>query len=135
MPRPIKSGRYRQRVTLWNIPQSSTDSWAVPSQTPVQIVNLAATDGAFWAEVRPLQGNEMMNARQVWPTATHYVSMRWLGTAIPSTTDNPQQQIVPNMKLQCLLDNSWLNVVFAENIEKRNRAWKLVCEEHIGASA
>jgi hypothetical protein len=26
-------------------------------------------------------------------------------------------------------------VIFAENVEKRNRAWEMICEEHVGASA
>ena len=134
MPRPIKSGRYRQRILLFDVPESSTSSWSQPSQAPTQISNPNATDGGFWAEVNPLRGNEQLNVRQIWPTATHRVRMRWLGSAIPVSSDNPNQQIMPQMKINLLLDGSWLNVLFAENIEKRNRAWELICEEHVGAS-
>lgn len=128
MPRPIKSGRNRQRVTLYDVPESSTDTWGQPSQETVTI-------GTFWMEVNPLRGNEMLNVRQIWPTATHRVKCRWLGDSIPVSADNPQKQIMPHMKLKCLLDSSILNVVWAENVEKRNRAWEMICEEHIGATS
>ena len=123
--RPTKSGTKRQRVILLDIPEATTDSWGQPSQTPTTI-------GTFWAEVAPLQGSEMLNVRQVWPLATHIVKMRWLGSAIPVTADNPQGLIMPQMVLNLLLDNSFLHVEFAENVEKRNRQWKLVCSEKIG---
>jgi hypothetical protein len=132
MPRPIKSGRNRQRVLLYDVPESTTDTWGQPSQAPTQIVNPTAADGGWWAEVNPLKGNEIVNTRQIWPTATHRVKMRWLGSAIPTSPDNPQAQIMPQMKLNLLLDNSWLNIIWAENVEKRNRAWEMICEEHIG---
>lgn len=83
----------------------------------------------------PLKGNEMLNVRQIWPTATHKVRCRWLASVIPASADNPQSQIMPQMKLNVLLDNSWLNVIWAENVEKRNRQWEMICEEHVGASA
>jgi hypothetical protein len=130
--RPIKSGRNRQRILLFDVPESAVDSFGQPSQTPVQIVS-SASDGGFWAEIVPLRGDEQLNARQVWPLATHHAYLRWLGNAIPTSADNPNGLIVPNMKIQCLLDGSILNVEFAENVERRNRQWKLVCSEHIGA--
>jgi len=134
MPRPVKSGKYRQRVGLYDVPESSTDSFGQPSQGSTQIVS-PASDGLFAAEVIPLQGQEQLNVRQIWPTATHIVKMRWLGSSIPTSSDNPKGLIIPNMKLQLDLDSSWLNVLFADNVEKRNWQWKLTCEEHIGATA
>jgi hypothetical protein len=128
MPRPIKVGKNRQRVTLRDVPESLNDSWSQPSQAPTTI-------GVFWMEVMPLEGSEILNVRQIWPTATHRVNCRWLGSAIPSTPDNPNQQIVPSMEIQLELDNSILKVLFAENIEKRNRAWSMICAEHVGATA
>jgi head-tail adaptor len=128
MPRPIKSGSYRQRVTLYDVPESNTDTWGQPSQEPTSI-------GTFWAEVRPLKGDEMLNVRQVWPTATHKVKMRWLASSLPATSDNPQRQLMPQMKFQLVLDKSWLNIIWADNVEKRNWQWELICEEHVGASA
>jgi len=86
-------------------------------------------------EVVPLQGSEMLNVRQIWPTATHTVMVRWLGSAIPTSADNPNGIFMPQMKIKCKLDNSILNIEFAENVEKRNRRWKLVCSEHVGVSS
>lgn len=131
--RPTRSGPKRQRVLLFDIPESSTDSWAQPSLAPTQISS-SASDGAFAAEVRPLRGNEILNTRQIWPTATHIVKLRFLWSAIPKTPDNPNGLIVPQMKLQVLLDNSILNILFADNVEKRNHEWVLTCEEHINAT-
>jgi hypothetical protein len=122
-------------VLLFDVPESGVDSFGQPSQSTVQITNTAATDGGFWAEVIPLQGNEMLNVRTVWPTASHIVHMRWLGSVIPSSPDNPNGLLVPNMKLQLLLDNSILNMLFCDNVEKRNRQWTLTCEEHINATS
>jgi hypothetical protein len=122
-------------VLLYDVPEATTDTWGQPSQAAVQIINASASDGGFWAEVRPLRGNEMLNVRQVWPTATHMITMRWLGSAIPVSDDNPNQQLMPQMKIQLLLDSSWLHFLFAENVEKRNRQWKITAEEKIGATA
>ncbi len=127
MPRPLKIGRNRQRITLLDIPESTVDSWGQPSQATTTI-------GSFWAEVRPLRGNEQLNVRQIWPTATHMVTMRWLGSVIPKTTGNPEGLIMPQMVLKLLLDNSFLHVLFADNVEKRNRRWELTCEERIGGT-
>jgi head-tail adaptor len=92
------------------------------------------TIGSFWADVRPLRGNEQLNVRQIWPTATHIVTMRWLGSMIPKTSDNPAAIIMPQMVLNLALDNSFLHVLFADNVEKRNRQWVLTCEERIGGT-
>lgn len=128
IPRPLKIGRHRQRVTLLDIPESTTDSFGQPSQAQTTI-------GTFWADVRPLRGNEMLNARQIWPTATHVVTMRWLGSVIKVTPDNPQALVMPQMVLKLALDNSYLHVLFADNVEKRNRRWELTCEERIGGTS
>lgn len=128
MARPLKRGRNRQRVVLYDVPESTSDTWGQPSQ-------FKSIVGTFWADVVPLQGNETLNVRQVWPTATHTVRMGWLGSSIPATADNPNGVIVPQMVLYLRLDGSWLNVLFADNVEKRNRQWKLICQEKVGAGA
>ena len=126
--RPLKIGRNRQRLQLYDVPESTKDTWGQPSQVSTLI-------GEFWGYVVPLKGDEMLNVRQVWPTATHTVYMRWLGSMIPKTSDNPQGLIVPHMVIVCVLDQSYLHIVSALNVEKRNWQWKLTCEEKIGASA
>jgi SPP1 family predicted phage head-tail adaptor len=122
--KPNKVGTFRQRVVLQDIPETSQDFYGQPS--------LAATEiGRFWAEVTPLRGDEMLNVRQVWPTATHKVRMRWIGTRITPSPTNPAGVILPRMRLQVLSDGTFLNIVFADNIEKRNRIWELTCEEKV----
>ena len=69
--------------------------------------------------------------RSMWPLATHIVKLRWLGSAIPATANNPNRQIVPRMYLIDTLDGSRLNVAFANNVEKRNRQWELTVEEKV----
>jgi hypothetical protein len=113
---------------LYDIPEANVDTFGQPSQAEMAI-------GTFWAEVRPLEGDEKLNVRQIWPTATHDVRMRWLGTAIPVTSDNPSARILPQMVLNCLSDNTYLHILYANNVEKRNRQWQIYCEEKVGAVA
>lgn len=128
MAKSLRVGRNRQRVRLYDVPEATTDSIGDPSQDAVLI-------GTFWAFIRPLMGDEILNIRQQWPKASHKAWMRWLGSSIPKTADNPNGWIVPSMKLICE-DNSYvLNVLFADRVEMRNRYWILTCEERVGATA
>jgi len=106
-------------VELYDIPESSKDTWGQTDQTPTLL-------GEYWAEIIPLKGDEMLNVRQMWPTATHQVYMRWLGS---------DMLIQPRMVIKALNNNSFLHVVNANNTEYRNRQWKIACEEKVGASA
>ena len=133
--RAIKSGELRQRCTLWDVPESSTDSWGQPSQMSTQIVNPNASDGGFWFGIRPLRGNEMLNVRQIWATATHIITARWLGSIIPKSQDNPNGIYVPSMKLIGVTDGDVYNIAFADNPDKRNRQWILTCELMVGATS
>ncbi len=121
-------GTYRQRLTLYDTPEQITDSWGQPSQAATPI-------GTFWFEVRPLQGNEQLNVRQIWATATHIIKCRYLWSAIPSSPTNPNGYIMPTMKLISALDGTVYNINFAENVEERRRMWTLTCTEHIGATS
>lgn len=118
--KPIRCGKNRQRVQLYDVPETSLDSYRQPQQTATLI-------GTYWAEVKPLSGREAQNVKQVWATATHQVTMRWLGSAVT---------IQPRMKLVITKSpgTRTLNVISALNVEERNRAWLLVCEEKIGAT-
>jgi Phage head-tail joining protein len=127
--RPQHVGRYRQRVQLWDVPEITQDSYGQPSINGTQITSSAA-DGCFAAEVRMLRGDEQLNVRQLFPTATHQVRMRWLGDAIPTNgSNNPNGLILERMYLIDSLDGSRLNILNANNVEKRNRMWLLTCEE------
>lgn len=138
--RAYKSGEARQRCTLWDTPESAIDSWGQPSQAATQIVNASASDGGFSFAIRPLKGDEMLNVRQLWPTATHIIKSRWLGSVIPRTPDNPNGVFAPNMKLigvtsPLVAQGDVYNIVFADNPDKRNRQWILTCELKIGATS
>jgi hypothetical protein len=41
----------------------------------------ATSLGTFWAEVMQIvrTNKDAVNIRQIWPTATHQVKLRWLG--------------------------------------------------------
>lgn len=131
--RPLRVGKFRQRVQLYDVPETTQDSYGETSTNGTQIMG-PGTNGTFAAEVRPLKGDEMLNVRQMWPTATHKVTMRWLGSAIPTNgANNPNGLIIPRMYLIDELDGSRFDIVFANNIEKRNRAWELTCEEKVNS--
>ncbi len=85
--------------------------------------------------ITPLKGDEMLNVRQMWPTATHTVEMNWLGSSIPVTATNPNGQILPRMAFKALNGNAILHVVNANNTEYRNRQWEITCEEKVGANS
>ena len=129
--RAVQAGLKRQILQLYDVPEATIDSFGQPSQTTNFI-------GSFHAEVRMLQGNEMLNVRQMWPTATHLIRMRWVGSAIPVSADNPGQLIMPDMKLTLTKTGVLIrifNIVSAKNVEERNREWELTCEEKVGATS
>jgi hypothetical protein len=131
---PIKKGELRQRVLLYDVPESTTDGYAQPSLAGDPIPS-ADPDHAFAADVQPLKGDEQMTVRQQFPTATHTVRLGWLGSTIPASADNPNALILPSMYLVDLDDDSILNVLFAEDVDKRHRLWKLTCMAHVGATS
>lgn len=127
--RSTQAGPKRQRLALYDVPESTVDSWGQPSQGVVLI-------GTFWFEVRMLRGDEILNVRTQWPTATHIIKSRWLGTSIPSTSNNLGGLILPEMKLTLTKNGILLrvfNIVAAQNTEERNREWQITAEEKVGA--
>ena len=128
-------GSRRQRCLLFDVPEATTDTWGQPTLSPSQIVNPNAADGAFWCKIRYLQGNEQLNARQIWPTATHVAEMGWIGSLITPSADNPEGLIVPSMYLKNATTGQILNIVAAEDPELRHLYWVLTCEERVGATA
>lgn len=125
-----RSNRY-QLVTLIDIPESSVDSYGQPSQAPTEI-------GTYHASVRQLKGRDLLEARQVWPYATHMVEMDWLGSAIPVTASNPAGLILPSMKLLLKKDGLLIRVLYvlwANNVDEMNQTWQLTCTEHPGATS
>lgn len=114
-----------QNVQLFDVPEQTRDSYGQPS-------NAASLIGLFPMAVEPLRGDEQLNVRAVWPTATHTVWCRWLGSAIPSTTSNPHGLILPRMYLVLSEgDGAQLNIVYAGNYQERNQFWQLTCEQKV----
>ena len=114
-----------QNVQLYDVPETSQDSYNQTSTSGSPI-------GLFPMTVEPLKGQEQLNVRSVWATATHKVRCRWLGSAIPSTPSNPHGLILPRMYLVLVEgDGSQLNVVYAGNDQERNQFWDLVCEQKV----
>lgn len=112
--RPLISGRLRQRVTL----QAATET-ADGYNQPIQTWSDVAT---FWAEVSPLTGNEAVNVKQIWATATHKVRLRYQGSSISFS---------PTRRFVLVKDGRILNIVNANNVEERNRAYEILCQEYV----
>lgn len=114
--RPVRPGNLRRRVELVDL-IDMPDTFGQP-------IKAWSTVASFWAEVRPLRGAEVLNVKQVWATATLMVSFRWLGRSI---RPNPAQV------LRLLPEGRLLNILNVNNLEERNRAYELVCEERVEA--
>ncbi len=132
-------GGRSQKVMLLDIPETPPpDSWGQPSLAPTVI-------GTFRARIRQIKGDQTILADvQVYPTRTYIVEMDWLGSAIPATADNSYVDpitglmaglILPQMVIQTVMDNKFLHVQEAENVDQLNRMWKLICIEKVGAIA
>ena len=129
--RPRRRGKYRQRVQLYDVPESTQDSYGQPSLVGVQIVNASAEDGCFWARVEPFRGQELTDIRTQWAVATHKVGMLWLGTMIPTTPNNPYRRLLPRMYIIDTLDGTRIDFLDCQNVEKRNRCWEIVGQEKV----
>jgi hypothetical protein len=129
--RIFKRSDRRQLVDLQDVPETAIDINGQPSLA-------ATTIGTFHASVRQLKGDEMLNVRQIWPTATHLVEIGWLGSAIPVTADNPAGLIVPSMKLLLRKNGApirVLNVLAADNVDEENQVWRITAEENVGETS
>jgi SPP1 family predicted phage head-tail adaptor len=113
--KPLRIGRFRQRVALQSLTETP-DSFGQPIQS-------WTTVGTYWAWVRPLQGRELMHAKQIVAEATHAVSMRWLGNAV---VVKPENQLVMTDSQGTVHTFGSTSVM---NIEYRNRQIDLVCLE------
>ena len=126
-----------QKVVLYDIPEASIDSMAQPSQATTAI-------GTFRARIRQIKGQEQVGSSQNYATRAYLVEMNWLGSAIPATATNSVYNpatggamglILPQMVINTVLDNKWLRVESAENVDQANRQWKLVCIEKVGSQS
>lgn len=123
---PIRAGNYRQKLYLYDVPETTVDSYGQTSLIGTLIVTFAGF-------VRPLRGDEQLNVRQLWPAATHKVWCNWLGSAIPAGSNNPLGLILPRMYLVVDANQSRLNISFADDSDTRHRIWELICEEKVNS--
>ena len=119
----VPAGLMRHKLMLYDVPEQTVDDFGQPSETGTLI-------GTFRGRIQTLRGRMLIESQVTAPTATHRVTLPWLGSAIPATTDNPSREILPRMYF-ILEDGSRLNVVLANNLEKNNLMWELTCEEHV----
>ena len=107
-------GTYRQRLTLQSLVET-IDSYGQPVHSWVDMAT-------FWAEVRFLRGQELLNIRQGWATATHLISCRWQGASFAPS---------PTMRFTLGKDGRIFNVLSFQNVEERNRQCIFTCEEQV----
>jgi hypothetical protein len=124
MMRPVIAGSLRGRLELYDVPETAKDSYGQRARAGTLL-------GTFRGEVRPLSGRELLNVRAIWPTATHRVTLRWLGSSLPTSASNPRGLILPRMYVVDLRDGNRLDVVFASNVEHLSRKWELTCESKV----
>lgn len=120
---PTPAGGLPHSVELYDLPVQQQDEYGQVIDTPVLI-------GRFRAKVSRLRGRALQAAQQVYTSVTHEVEMRWLGSAIPATSHNPNAYILPQMYL-VLRDGRRLDVVDADNVDEARRMWTLVCNEKV----
>lgn len=110
--RPVRVGEHRQRVSFYNPNSTETfDTFAQPSEPFVFV-------GTFWCFVRPLQGHELVAAKQVKAQATIAIRLRWQGTTV---IISPLTRAVYNGRTFGLFD--------VKNTEERNRSYEMVAYE------
>jgi SPP1 family predicted phage head-tail adaptor len=114
--KPVRSGRFRQRVQLQQLGPETFDSFSQP------IVSWQ-TIGTYWAYVRPLQGRELVVAKQIKAELTHAVTFRWLGIAV---VVKPENRLILTDSQGTVHTFGSLEVL---NTEFRNRQLDLVCQE------
>lgn len=88
--------------------------------------------GEFPAAVIPLTGRELVNAEQVMGRVSHRVMMRH-NQCTAGIVSN-QYRLVMKDCTRCSQDRV-LNIVYAINVEERNKWWELLCYEVVSGAA
>ena len=103
----MKAGKLRHRVTLQkNIGQKNEIGEVIAHWQDYATVA---------AEVKPLSGRAFFDAQQVNKEITVQIRIRYLAGVLS------EHRLVFNSQV--------LEVVFAQNVEERNREWLLMCKE------
>lgn len=106
----MRGGQLRN-VVLLQVETETKDRLGQPIQTWTDV-------GAYRAWVRYLTGREAIIARQVVATATHAVTMRYLGPGVPITT-----------KHRIVFRGRNLGIVASGDPDSRLRQIDILCQE------
>lgn len=104
----MRAGPLTQRVTVQAIP-TTADAFNQP------VPGTPTTVGTYWAEVRPLRGEEAARVKQVQAEATHFVRLRY---GVPVTTQH-----------QLLYRGRTLSVVQVLEVNEAHEELNLLCAE------
>lgn len=103
----MRAGKLRHRIKIQQL-TGSDDEFGEPLE--------AYSDWAVvWANVAPLSGREMWQAKQVEATTTHQVEMRYLAGV--------------DAKMRILHGTRVLQIDSVVNVDERNRRMLLQCTE------
>lgn len=115
MSRPIKRRRdYRTRLTLQVLSGSTTPT----SRGHSQRTYVDRIKGAYGC-VEQASGREGVLAREIQPTATHFIE----------TDFTPTANVKSRWKIEAT--GALLNILSLDNVEQRNRTLQCVCEERV----
>jgi len=103
----MRYGRLRHKMSL-ETPASTNDK-GIPTTTWYP-------DGSIFADVSPLSGRELEQARQTVADATHKITVRW-----------SKDKFQTNQRLS--MDGRYFYIESIQNIEERNRVGVLICVE------
>ena len=110
--RPLRVGQHRQRLSLYSPATTETfDTFSQPIPNPTLV-------GTYWGFLRPLSGREAIVAKQVKAEATHALTTRYLGSAVP---------INPTWWWQ--LGTRRFGIASMQNVEERNRQYEFILVE------
>lgn len=76
------------------------------------------------ADIRPMRGDELARAQQMYGTTTHKVTVRYHATLGPIQTD-----------WRLLFNGRVFDIVYALNTNERNRWQELLCRESTGGDS
>lgn len=112
----MRAGGMRHRLELQE-PVSSIDSFG-------QEIDDWATLATFWARIRPIKGQELLNVKQQQAQLTHVVTFRFQG---------PEVRPVPTMRLRDSRSGRILEIESVVNVNERNSMYECQCVERIEA--
>lgn len=111
---PVAAGKLRHRgfIEQATRSQSTSGETTLGPWTPI----VSRPDGA-WANIVPLQGRELENARQVSPQVTHRIELRYT------------RDVTADMRFNWQHKNRRFNILAVTHIGELNEETHLLCEE------